>query len=140
MRRFLLAWEYDWSSGELGDTFRRIGLRNPDPKGSDLQYYTQLANKFNADSSSSAQMAAAFHKAVIQQSSGERPFRTVYDKYYGDVTQQGIILDKFFAMQSFVGMWPGDAYDRTWVIRFTGKTTATFHNYPQRLMYGDSAD
>ena len=111
MRRFILAWEYDWSSGELGDTFRRIGLKNPDPKGSDLQYYTQLANKFNADASSSAQMAAAFHKAIIQQSSGERPFRTVYDKYYGDVTQQGIILDKFFAMQSFVGMWPGDAYD-----------------------------
>jgi hypothetical protein len=111
MRRFILAWEYDWSSGELGDTFRRIGLRNPDPKGSDLQYYTQLSNKFNADASTSAQMTAAFHKAIIQQSSGERPFRTVYDKYYGDVTQQGIILDKFFAMQSFVGMWPGDAYD-----------------------------
>jgi len=111
MRRFILSWEYDWSAGELGDTFRRIGLRNPDPKGSDLQYYTQLANKFNADASTANQMVAAFHKAIIQQSSGERPFRTVYDKYYGDVTQQGIILDKFFAMQGFVGMWPGDAYD-----------------------------
>jgi hypothetical protein len=56
-------------------------------------------------------MVAAFHKAVIQQASGERPFRTVYDKYYGDVTQQGIILDKLFAMQGFVAMWPTDNYD-----------------------------
>ncbi len=111
MRRFILSWEYDWSDSELSDNFRRIGIQNPDPKGSQLQYYRQLSNKFNADASMSAQMVAAFHKAVIQQSSGERPYRTVYDKYYGDVTQQGIILDKFFAMQGFVALWPGDMYD-----------------------------
>ena len=57
-------------------------------------------------------MVAAFHKAVIQQSAGERPYKTVYDKYYGDVTQQGIILDKLFAMQGFVGIWPTDNYDQ----------------------------
>lgn len=56
-------------------------------------------------------MVAAFHKAVIQQASGERPYRTIYDKYFGDVTQQGIILDKLFAMQGWVGMWPADNYD-----------------------------
>ena len=111
MKRFILSWEYDWSSGELADNFRRIGITNPDPKGSQLQYYTQLTNKFNKDASSANQMVAAFHKAVIQQSSGERPYKTVYDKFFGDVTQQGIILDKFFAMQSFVGLWPGDMYD-----------------------------
>jgi hypothetical protein len=111
MKRFILSWEYDWSAGELADTFRRIGIKNPDPNGSQLEYYTQLTNKFNKDASMAAQMMAAFHKAIIQQSSGERPYRTVYDKFYGDVTQQGIILDKFFAMQSFVGLWPGDMYD-----------------------------
>lgn len=124
MKRFILSWEYDWSSGELADTFRRIGIKNPDPNGSQVQYYTQLANKFNKDASMSAQLVAAFHKAIIQQSSGERPYRTVYDKFYGDVVQQGIILDKFFAMQSFVGLWPGDMYDPnqagTWFASYSG--------------------
>jgi hypothetical protein len=111
MRRFLSLWAFDWSTGELGDTLRRIGVKNPNANGSDLEYFTQLTNKFNADASAAGQMTAAFHKAIIQQSSGERPFRTIYDKFYGDVTQQGIILDKLFAMQGFVGMWPTDNYD-----------------------------
>jgi hypothetical protein len=57
-------------------------------------------------------MVAAFHKAIIAQSTGERPVRTVYDTYYGDVTQQGIILDKLFAMQGWVALWPSDNYDQ----------------------------
>jgi hypothetical protein len=36
--------------------------------------------------------------------------------------------------------WLGSRFDRVWVITFTGKSSATFHNYPQRLMYGDSKD
>lgn len=111
MRKFISLWEYDWSTGELGDSMRRIGIKNPDPQGSDLAYFTQLTNKFNAEASTANQMVAAFHKAVIQQSSGERPYKTIYDKYYGDVTQQGIILDKLLAMQGFVALWPTDNYD-----------------------------
>jgi hypothetical protein len=57
-------------------------------------------------------MVAAFHKALIQESAGERPYATVYDKFYGDELQQGIILDKYFAMQSWVGLWPTDNYDQ----------------------------
>ena len=66
----------------------------------------------NAELSQANQLVAAFHKAVIQQGSGERPYATVYDKFYGDVTQEGIILDKLFAMQGWVGMWPTDNYDQ----------------------------
>ena len=62
--------------------------------------------------STANQMVAAFNEAIIQQAAGERPYATVYDKFYGDVTQQGIILDKFFAMQGFVGLWPSDNYDQ----------------------------
>ena len=41
MRRFLMLWVFDWNSGELADTLRRIG--NQDPAGIPaLQYYTQL--------------------------------------------------------------------------------------------------
>ena len=75
------------------------------------RYYGQLAQKFDKEMSGTNQMVAAFHKAIIQQASGERPYRTIYDKYFGDVTQQGIILDKLFAMQGWVGMWPADNYD-----------------------------
>ncbi len=110
MRRFLLLWIYDWNSGELTDTLRRIGFKTP-PNVPALQYYSQLENKFNLELSSANQMVAAFHKAVIQQSTGERPVATIYDQFYGDVTQQGIILDKLFAMQFWVGIWPGTNYD-----------------------------
>lgn len=112
MRRFLSLWAFDWSDSELADTFRRIGVTNPDTNGSQLQYYDQLTQKFNTEVSAANQMVAAFHKAVIQQSAGERPYATIYDKYFGDVTQQGIILDKLFAMQGWVGLWPTTNYDQ----------------------------
>jgi hypothetical protein len=112
MRRFLSLWLMDWRTSELADTLRRIGVKNPDIEhGSDLQYFTQLTNKFTNELSTTNKMVAAFHKAIIQQSTGERPVKTVYDRYYGDVTQQGIILDKLFAMQSWVGLWPATNYD-----------------------------
>ncbi|HLZ09181.1 MAG TPA: zinc-dependent metalloprotease, partial [Chloroflexota bacterium] len=110
MRRFLMLWVYDWNSGELTDTLRRIGFHPPAGVPSQ-QYYSQLENKFNKELSSANQIMAAFHKAVIQQSTGERPVATIYDQFYGDVTQQGIILDKLFAMEFFVGLWPGTNYD-----------------------------
>jgi hypothetical protein len=124
MRRFISMWVFDWSSGELQDSLRRIGIQNPDPNGSDAEYFSQLADKFNAEMSQANQLVAAFHKAVIQQGSGERPFATVYDKYFGDETQQGIILDKLFAMQGWTGMWPTDNYDQNqagfWLASYSG--------------------
>src|SRR6185437_9785172 len=68
--------------------------------------------KFLVEMSMANRMVAAFDEAVIQQQAGERPYATVYDKFYGDVTQQGIILDKYFAMQDFVGLWKSDNYDQ----------------------------
>jgi hypothetical protein len=110
LRRFLMLWIYDWNSGEITDTLRRIGFQPP-AGVPQLQYYSQLENKFNLELSTANQLVAAFHKAVIQQSAGERPVATIYDQFYGDVTQQGIILDKLFAMQFWVGIWPGTNYD-----------------------------
>ena len=111
MRRFLSLWAFDWGSGSLYDTLRRIDYPVPEGVYSNVQYYSALTDKFNKEASSANQMAAAFHKAVIQQSAGERPYQTIYDKYYGDVTQQGIILDKLYAMIGWVGLWPTDNYD-----------------------------
>ena len=129
MRRFLSQWLFDWRASELADTFRRIGIKNPDSNGSDLQYFGQLTNKFNTELSTANSIVAAFHKAIIQQSTGERPVRTLYDRQYGDVTQQGIILDKLFAMQSWVGLWPSTNYDPNQ----SGAYFASYSNAPDAL-------
>ncbi len=105
MRRFLSLWGFDWSGGELTNTLRLIGT--PVPTGSTAaDYYNQLTAKFNTDISMANQLQATYHRAIIEQSSGERPFITVYDPYYGDVTQQGIQLDKVQATTSFSELWP----------------------------------
>ncbi|MGD0530577.1 MAG: hypothetical protein ABSE49_35915, partial [Polyangiaceae bacterium] len=75
-------------------------------------YYSQLTQKFLVEMSSTASMVAAFDQAVIAQTAGQRPYATVYDTFYGDVTQQGIILDKYFAMQDFVALWESNNYDQ----------------------------
>jgi hypothetical protein len=35
-------------------------------------------------------------------------------------------------------VWPGHAFDRTWIIAFQRDGTRAFKDLPQRLMYGDS--
>jgi len=110
MKRFMAAWEYDWTAGEIQDTLRRIGV-TPPPNTPAASYFNNLTNRFESDLSSANQMVGAFHKAIVQQGSGERPFKTVYDNFYGDTTQQGIFLDKLMAVQSFTDIWAVDLYD-----------------------------
>jgi hypothetical protein len=112
MRRFLAMWGYDWGTGEIKDTLHKIGVLPPADAPSQQNYYSQLAQKFDSEMSTANRLVAAFHQAVVAQSSGERPFATIYDKYYGDEVQQGIIIDKLIAMQQWVGLWPGDNYDQ----------------------------
>ena len=69
---------------------------------------------------------AAFHEAIIQQSSGQRPYVTVYDNYFGDVTQQGITLDKLDALQSWLALWPVDNYDQN---QAAGQYIASYTNF-----------
>jgi hypothetical protein len=111
-RRYLSQWAFDWSPGELATTLYRIGVKPPAAAMSAQDYYAQLTQKFLTEMSTANRMVAAFDEAIIQQEAGERPYATVYDKFYGDVTQQGIILDKYFAMQNFVGLWQSDNYDQ----------------------------
>ncbi len=56
---------------------------------------------------------AAFHEAIITQSPGQRPYITQFDNFFGDVTVQGITLDKLDALQSFLALWQTDNYDPT---------------------------
>jgi hypothetical protein len=111
LRRFLPMWKTDWNSDALIDDFARFNIAVPPGAPTKDLYYKQLSEKFDDEMSGTSQIVAAFHQAVIQQSSGERPFQTIIDKVNGDVTQQGITLDKTFAMQGWVALWPADNYD-----------------------------
>jgi hypothetical protein len=111
MKRFISQWAFDWNEAEIAGTVHRLGI-NPPQGIPAANYYAQLTHKFTIEMSAANSLVAAFHKAIIQESAGERPFATVYDKFYGDELQQGIILDKYFAMQSWVGLWPTDNYDQ----------------------------
>jgi hypothetical protein len=136
LRRFLPMWRSDWSADAIIDDFSRFGVQLPPGAASRQLYYGQLAQKFDDEMSGTNQMVAAFHLAIIQQSSGERPFATIIDKYSGDVTQQGITLDKQFAMQGWVGLWPQDNYDPnergTFISSFTGPFDVQYTNIGEK--------
>jgi hypothetical protein len=74
-------------------------------------YFDQLTQKFQKEASRSAQMYAAVSEAIVQQSSGERPYVTNFDPYYGDTTQQGITIDKLQAITQFTSLWQTTNYD-----------------------------
>jgi hypothetical protein len=111
MRRFLAMWAFDWAPGNLVSLFQRIGLTPPANAPSQQNYFTQLTNAFSTEMAAAASIQAAFNEAIIEQTAGQRPYATVFDPFYGDETQQGIILDKQFAMQAFVGLWEVENYN-----------------------------
>jgi hypothetical protein len=111
-RRFLSLWSYDMSSGELTAVFQRLGITPPPDSPSAQLYYQALTNKFNTEMSAAAALTTAFHEAIIEQSPGQRPYVTQQDAFFGDVTVQGIALDKLDALQSFLALWPVDNYDQ----------------------------
>ncbi len=107
LRRFLSLWAFDWSNGELTNDLLHIGIDPPSSTAATAaDYYAQLTGKFNTDISMANQLAATYHRAIIEQSSGERPYVTAFDPFYGDVTQQGIQIDKVTATNSFSQLWP----------------------------------
>ncbi len=134
LQKFVSLWAYDWSNTEIAVSLRRIGIVNPNPSvQSEQDYFNQLANKFEAEVSAANQTAAAYHLAMINQAESERPAASSYDPFYGDVEQQGIILDKYFAMQDFAGLWPVMNYDPSqsagsYIAWYEGLGDAAFNN------------
>jgi len=112
LRRFMSLWTYDMSSNELTQRFGQIGVMPPPGAVSAQYYYDQLTRKFANEMAAAGTLAASFHEAIVQQSAGARPYVTIFDNYFGDVTQQGIFLDKLLAVQSFTTLWPVDNYDQ----------------------------
>ena len=102
LRRFIpFAAEF---SG-VGDLIRRRKIAPP-PGVPFATFLDSLQNQLIDSITSGTTLTAAFHKAVIQQASGERPFSTSVDPTFGDVNVQGIIIDKVFAAQGWLGLSP----------------------------------
>jgi hypothetical protein len=110
--RFLSTWAYDWNPATLQGQFIKLGVVNP-PNVPQTDYYGNLLNEFTNDISVANQLVAAFHHAMVEQASGERPFITEFDQFYGDVIQQGIIIDKNLAVQNYTTLYPVDNFDPT---------------------------
>lgn len=110
-RKFLALDAWDWSPTEITDKLIRIGVKPPSGAVNVGLYYQELALQFMNDVGSAEQLVAAFHEAVIQQGSGQRPYLSQFDPYFGDVTQQGIAVDKELAFTNWLGLWVYDNYD-----------------------------
>jgi hypothetical protein len=110
-RKFLALDAWDWSPAEIVDKLIRIGVQPPATAVNKGLYYQELSDEFMADVGAAEQLVAAFHEAVIQQGSGQRPYLTQFDPYFGDVTQQGIAIDKELAFVNWLGLWLFDNYD-----------------------------
>ncbi len=112
-RRFMSLAAYDMSASELTSKFQTLGITPPPDAPSAQLYYSALTNKFDNEMSGALDLMGAFHEAIIEQSSGQRPYVTQFDNYFADVTLQGITLDKLDALESFLALWPVDNYDPT---------------------------
>ncbi|MGD0524932.1 MAG: zinc-dependent metalloprotease, partial [Polyangiaceae bacterium] len=111
MRRFPAMQAWDWSPTELTAKLIQVGIVPPASAANSGLFYQELTNAFQADVGAAELLDAAFHEAIIQQSTGERPYETQYDPYFGDVTQQGISADKEISFINWLGLWPYDNYD-----------------------------
>jgi hypothetical protein len=110
-RKFLALDTFDWGSAEITDKLIRIGVAPPPGAVNAGLFYQQLSNEFLADVGAAEELVAAWHEAIIQQATGQRPYLTQFDPYFGDVTQQGIALDKELAFTNWLGLWLFDNYD-----------------------------
>lgn len=96
LRRFASLWLFDWSSGQLAASLAEV--IGPDNR-------VQVASDFATDISTANQLAVAYQRAIIDQSAAQRPYATSFDPYFGNVTQQGIQVDKIQGVFSLSSLW-----------------------------------
>jgi hypothetical protein len=106
LRRFLNLWMLDWNSSDLKNDLILLGVKG------DEFFFNNITDEFNDEMGRANRLIVNFYKAILQQSAGERSYATKFDNFFGDVTQQGIILDKYYAMFCHLALWPADNYDQ----------------------------
>ncbi len=105
LRRLLELWALDWNDSDLENDLRLLGVEG------DPFFFQNLREEFAREMGQANRLVINFFRAILTQSNAERSYATTYDSYFGDVTRIGIIYDKFYAMLSFLGLWPADFYN-----------------------------
>jgi hypothetical protein len=62
-----------------------------------------FAPAIEADMQAAVKLVAAFYTAVIQQDPNDRPYQDSFDAVSGALTRQGIVADKYIAMDMLLG-------------------------------------
>jgi hypothetical protein len=106
LRRFLEMWTLDWDYTSVESDLRMYGVEG------DYFFFDNITDEFDKEWGQANRLAANFMQAILQQSTGERSYATTFDSFYGDVTRMGIINDKYYAMLTFLGLWPVDSYNQ----------------------------
>jgi hypothetical protein len=105
LRRLLELWAMDWTGDDLENKLRLLGVTG------DRFFFDNVRDEFAKEMGQANRMVINFFRAILTQSNAERSYMTTYDPFFGDVTRIGIIYDKFYAMLSFLGLWPADWYN-----------------------------
>ncbi|MEM7645620.1 MAG: hypothetical protein AAF203_01810 [Pseudomonadota bacterium] len=96
MKEFLPMWRTALAEDLVNQELEELGVKNPNEQA---RYLEEL----NREMRHVMKLSIAFYQSVLQQSRGDRDFRSEYDPTTGALKQIGIIADKIYAMMFLVG-------------------------------------
>ncbi|RZA20288.1 MAG: hypothetical protein EOP10_18410 [Proteobacteria bacterium] len=96
MKKFMTFSNQAFTKGQIKRNLTHRTDLNPDAPEA-------LGTAMEADMQRAVKLVAAFYAAVIQQDATDRPFQDSYDPVSGALTRQGIVADKYIAMDMLLG-------------------------------------
>ncbi len=96
VKEFVPLWRAGLAEDMLRNKLSELGIKNNDRQSS-------LVEAMNREMTKVMKLSMAFYDGVIQQSRGDRDFRSIYDPTTGALKQMGIMSDKIFAMMFLAG-------------------------------------
>lgn len=96
VKEFMALWKAALAPDLLNIELDKMGVTNPN----DQKSYTE---ELNREMRNVMKLSMAFYQAVMQQSRGDRDYRSIYDETTGALKQMGIVYDKVFAMFMLAG-------------------------------------
>lgn len=91
IKEFLAMWRSAFSADILNAELEKQGIVN----ANEQKAYVE---EMNREMRNVMKLSMAFYQAVMQQSRGDRDYRSVFDETTGALKQIGIMYDKIFAM------------------------------------------
>ena len=96
MKEVLPMWRTAFAEDLMFEKMEELGITNTKIQESYLE-------EMNREMREVMKLTMAFYQAVIQQSNGDRSYRSVYDETTGALQQVGIVSDKIFATMFLAG-------------------------------------